>query len=170
MPKDSAPARHPFLRKTVDLIDRAALNHVDPAVRQEVLERFVQDFQRHATGPMVEIGQVLENLVACAGFDEQHTDLVNWLRTEHDVADLDDLKAKVEEWQDENAATEDHESALAFVHDLRGQLGIGRVDTIELLRQKIDRLIVDCDELRKRNTDLQDQIARIRVIANETGE
>jgi len=96
-------SRPEFLRKTVDLIDRAALNHVVPEVRAAVLERFVEDWRHHAAAPMlVELGDTLHDLVtAAAGLYEEDTSLLQALRDEK-VEDLDDLKlliAKADAYQ-----------------------------------------------------------------------
>lgn len=159
MPNDSAPARHPFLRKTVDLIDRAALNHVDPAVRQEVIERFVQDFQRHATGPMVEIGRVLGELVDAAGFDEEDSAVNKWLREEHSIEDLDDLKDAIKEWKAEGLPDEDSVALLTTA----GELDVSSADDLrELVKERAD--------LTARVTALETRLGKIRALTDETVE
>lgn len=88
-------SRPEFLRKTVDLIDRAALNHVVPEVRAAVLERFVEDWRHHAAAPMlVELGDTLHELVTAAGLYEADTKLLKFL-LDKGVEDLADAQSLV---------------------------------------------------------------------------
>ena len=158
MPNDAAPARHPFLRKTVDLIDRAALNHVDPAVRQAVLERFVQDFQRHATGPMVELGRVLGELVDAAGFDEEDSAINLWLRKEHSIEDLDGLKDAIEEWKAEGAMPQEADDIVKAAEEN------------DLDADGIRTLWKEREDLAAKVAALEARLSKIRALTDETAE
>lgn len=139
-------ARPEFLRKTVDLIDRAALNHVVPEVRAGVLERFVQDWRHHAAAPMlVELGDILHDLVTAAGLYEEDTSLLQALRDEK-VEDLDDLKlliAKADAYQKIEDLSPHSEIAevVKWVESLKKSVDDAESEaTAEELRAEIERL------------------------------
>ena len=139
--------RPEFLRKTVDLIDRAALNHVVPEVRAGVLERFVEDWRHHAAAPMlVELGDTLHTLVTAAGLYAEDTDLLQALRDEK-VEDLDDLKlliAKADAYQQIEALSPHSEIAevVKWVEGLKKSVDDAEegAASAEELRAEIERL------------------------------
>lgn len=129
--------RSEFLRRTVDMIDRAALNHDQVDVRMAVLDRFVQDWKHRAHAPMlIELGEVLGDLVAHAGFDETSDEAKEWKEKAqivddliskvtgiHDTDDLDWRKVKV---------------VYQFVHDLAEHFDTDPdADGIEEMRDKL---------------------------------
>jgi len=150
-------SRPEFLRKTVDLIDRAALNHVVPEVRAGVLERFVEDWRHHAAAPMlVELGDTLHELVTAAGLYEEDTSLLQALRDEK-VEDLDDLKLLIAK-----ADAYDKIEALS-PHSEVGKV----VEWVEGLKKSVD----DAEESEASAEELRAEIERLETaLKNVTDE
>ena len=134
--------RSPFLRRTVDMIDRAEMEGEDALER---LHRFVQDWQHHARAPMlVELGDVLAWLTETLPGSDVFEDLLHDISMAgvKDITDAEDIVARLKE-------SSEWEASNDFVGELRTEYGIGRVDTIELLRKKLidDRSTESVDEV-----------------------
>jgi len=147
-------SRPEFLRKTVDLIDRAALNHVVPEVRAGVLERFVEDWRHHAAAPMlVELGDTLHTLVTAAGLYEEDTDLLQALRDEK-VEDMDDLKILIAK-----AAAFDKIEALSPHSDPEKV-----VEWVESLKAQVANAQEGCADAERRAREAEAKVKAVREI------
>jgi len=107
--------RPDFLRKTVDVIDRA---HPDA---EERLRRFVQDWQHHAkAGMLVELGDTLAYLVEGIGHDPEEQTV-----GEAKIAIVDDILAKVPGLDDVEDIKADHlVDAFSLLDALAEEYGV----------------------------------------------
>jgi hypothetical protein len=96
------PRRADFLRRTVDVIDRADLEGVAAVDR---LRRFVQDWQHHAkASAFVELGEALAFLVDAVGKDTEEEETVG----EAKIKVVDDILAKVPGFDNLDDINPDH--------------------------------------------------------------
>lgn len=174
--------RHPFLRHTVDMIERAEMGGEDALLR---LRRFIQDWQHHARAPMlVELGDVLAYLIEGVGpgAEEQTVGEAKIQLVDDILAkvtgfdDLDDIKVEhlVDAFSLLDALAEEYEVKDGWqgFPELRERLIDDRVkaddgpDQVAALKAEVDTLKAEAKALREERAELRDDL---RALLNAVG-